>query len=388
MTVHLTLHALQTLPPSNINRDDLGTPKTAVYGGVPRARVSSQAWKRAMRIRFSASGLIPDEDLAVRTRHGIGLLTSALLERRADLDGDAAAEIAEKVFSFVTGVSADTASAHRKAAVRHAPATRETLFLGRRQIDRLAHLAADGADDISAFLKSKANATAVKEAAASKDAVDIALFGRMVATSDDLTVDAAVQVAHAIAVHRTTPETDYFSAVDDFATDKGAGMIGRREFLAPTLYRHAALTGPDLASNLADYAGAMSLQQVTDTFIRVFAESVPSGHITSYAHTTRPAVLIATVSGTPLNHVGAFEVPVETASGGHLPAAAATLAEHITVTNTAYGDPTACSWILTLQPQATKPLHATATPVQSLTELADAAAAELTHRTASIREAV
>ncbi|MFF2228332.1 type I-E CRISPR-associated protein Cas7/Cse4/CasC [Streptomyces globisporus] len=383
MSVHLVLHALQTLPPSNVNRDDLGNPKTAVYGGVPRARVSSQSWKRAMREHFTTAGLIPAQDLAVRTRHGISLLAAALHTLRPGLGEQEAATIAEKILIAATGASPDTAARRPDTA---APATREILFLGRRQVDRLAHLAAEATDDITAYLKTKANVTALKQAVMSKDAVDIALFGRMVAADQDLSLDAAVQVAHALAVHRTPVETDYFTAVDDFTTDSGASMIGRADFVAPTLYRHAVLTGPDLAANLTDYADAMTLEQVTAAFIRSFAEAVPSGKITSYAHTTRPTVLIATVTGTPVNHAEAFETPVATTEGGHLPAAAARLAQHIAATGTAYGDPTARSWLLSTQPQDTEPLNATATSVPTLTALADTAAAELALRTSAVRE--
>ncbi|MFC8016636.1 type I-E CRISPR-associated protein Cas7/Cse4/CasC [[Kitasatospora] papulosa] len=385
MSVHLVLHALQTLPPSNINRDDLGSPKTAVYGGVPRARVSSQSWKRAMRTHFTTASLVPAEDLAVRTRHGISLLAAPLCTLRPGLGDEEAAAIAEKVLVAATGASPDTTARRQETA---APATREILFLGRRQVDRLAHLAAEGADDITAYLKTKANITALKQAVMSKDAVDIALFGRMVAADQDLSLDAAVQVAHALAVHRTTVETDYFTAVDDFTSDSGASMIGRGEFVAPTLYRHAVLTGPDLAANLTDYADALTLQQVTAAFVRAFTETVPSGKITSHAHTTRPTALIATVTGTPFNHVGAFETPVATTEGGHLPAAAARLAEHITTTETAYGDPDARSWLLTTQPQATEPLNATAERLPTLTALADTASAELARRTSAVRESV
>ncbi|MEU8542990.1 type I-E CRISPR-associated protein Cas7/Cse4/CasC [Streptomyces sp. NPDC048717] len=382
MSVHLTLHALHTLPPSNINRDDLGNPKTATYGGVPRARVSSQSWKRAMRTHFTTAGLIPDQDLAVRTRQGISLLADALRPLRPGLDKETAAALAEKVLVAATGASPDTA--------RHpdtdAPATKEILFLGRRQIARLAHLAAEAADDITAYLKTKANVTALKQAVASKDAVDIALFGRMMAADQDLNIDAAVQVADALAVHRTTVETDFFTAVDDFTSDSGAGMIGRGDFVAPTLYRHAALTGPDLAANLTDLADAMTPQQVTAAFIRAFAEAIPAGKINSHAHTTRPTVLIATVTGKPINHIDAFETPIATAAGGHLATAAARLAEHITTAQTAYGDPDARSWFLTLAPQATEPLNATAERVPTLAALADTAAAELARRTNTARE--
>ncbi|MER8118973.1 type I-E CRISPR-associated protein Cas7/Cse4/CasC [Streptomyces sp. NPDC094031] len=383
MSVHLVLHALQTLPPSNVNRDDLGNPKTAVYGGVPRARVSSQSWKRAMREHFTTAGLIPAQDLAVRTRHGISLLAAALHTLRPGLGEEEAATIAEKILIAATGASPDTAARRPDTA---APATREILFLGCRQVDRLAHLAADAADDITAYLKTKANVTALKQAVMSKDAVDIALFGRMVAADQDLSLDAAVQVAHALAVHRTPVETDYFTAVDDFTTNSGAGMIGRADFVAPTLYRHAVLTGPDLAANLTDYADAMTLEQVTAAFVRSFAEAVPSGRINSHAHTTRPTVLIATVTGTPVNHAEAFETPVATTEGGYLPAAAARLAQHIAATGTAYGDPTARSWLLTTQPQDTEPLNATAEPLPTLRVLADTAAAELALRTNAVRE--
>ena len=47
------IHAIQSLPPSNVNRDDTGSPKTAIYGGVRRSRVSSQSWKRAIRQYFN-----------------------------------------------------------------------------------------------------------------------------------------------------------------------------------------------------------------------------------------------------------------------------------------------------------------------------------------------
>ncbi|MFB7836108.1 type I-E CRISPR-associated protein Cas7/Cse4/CasC [Streptomyces sp. NPDC056056] len=381
MSVHLELHALHSLPPSNPNRDDLGSPKTATYGGVPRARVSSQSWKRAMREHFATAGLIPADDLSARTRQGIGLLTDAVLKKRPEL-GDTAAEVAETVLNFATGATTDTAASRRKTTVAAAPATRETLFLGHRQITRLAELAAAGAEDIDAFLKTKENAAAARAAASSRDAIDIALFGRMIATGDNLTVDAAVQVAHALAVHRTPVETDFFSAVDDLTRDSGAGMIGRREFVSPTLYRYAVLTGPDLASNLAEYAGAMSHEKVTAAFVRAFAEAMPSGHITSYAHTTRPTALLATVTATtPLNLVGAFETPIETNGGGHLGPAAARLAVHLAHTNSAYGDPTAQTWLLTTDPTATAPLHDHATLITSLSEFTKTCAAELERRT-------
>ena len=66
--VYLDIHVIQSLPPSNVNRDDTGSPKTAVYGGVRRARVSSQSWKRAIRQYFLEECA---EDLGIRSSYGV-----------------------------------------------------------------------------------------------------------------------------------------------------------------------------------------------------------------------------------------------------------------------------------------------------------------------------
>lgn len=72
----LDISILQTLPPSNVNRDDTGSPKTAVYGGVRRARVSSQAWKRATRVAFK--DLLDTSELGMRTKRVVELLAERI----------------------------------------------------------------------------------------------------------------------------------------------------------------------------------------------------------------------------------------------------------------------------------------------------------------------
>ncbi|MFN8984843.1 MAG: type I-E CRISPR-associated protein Cas7/Cse4/CasC, partial [Burkholderiales bacterium] len=49
MSRFVQLHVLTSYPPSNLNRDDTGRPKTAVIGDCTRLRVSSQSLKRAWR---------------------------------------------------------------------------------------------------------------------------------------------------------------------------------------------------------------------------------------------------------------------------------------------------------------------------------------------------
>lgn len=202
------IHILQTVPPSNLNRDDTGSPKTAIYGGVRRARVSSQSWKRATRTDFEA--MLDRTDLGVRTRKVIELL-AAEISSLAPALRDRADELAVAVFKEIGIVT--------KAPRKEAPGEAGYLvFLSRRQIDSLARVAVAAADaeDVSKALKD-ANVKALVDR---DHSVDIALFGRMVADQADMNVDAAVQVAHAISVHPVETEFDYFTAVDDYVEEK------------------------------------------------------------------------------------------------------------------------------------------------------------------------
>lgn len=92
--VYIDLNVLQTVPSSNINRDDTGAPKTALYGGVTRSRVSSQSWKRAMRVSFKQSGV----DTGTRTKEAAKLLANKLMSLDSSLDEKAALDKTSEVF--------------------------------------------------------------------------------------------------------------------------------------------------------------------------------------------------------------------------------------------------------------------------------------------------
>ena len=68
MSLFAEFHLIQNFAPSNLNRDDTGAPKDAMFGGYRRARVSSQCFKRAVRTWLHQSGLIDAELLGTRTR--------------------------------------------------------------------------------------------------------------------------------------------------------------------------------------------------------------------------------------------------------------------------------------------------------------------------------
>lgn len=296
----LDMHVLQTVPPSNINRDDTGSPKTAIYGGVRRARVSSQAWKRATRDAFT--DLLDPSELGVRTKRVVELVTEEITRQDPSLT-DRAPELATEA---LTAAGIKIVSARKKEALDESG---YLLFLSRRQVANLADLAVTAAheagDGVLNISKTDAKARANRE-----HSVDVALFGRMVADLTDLNVDAAAQVAHALSVHDVTSEYDYFTAVDDHKKadteeDAGAGMIGTVEFNSSTLYRYATLDVDRLHDNLGQ--GKATCRAV-EAFARAFVTSMPTGKQNTFANRTLPdAVLIVIRDTQSINLVGAYE---------------------------------------------------------------------------------
>lgn len=303
--MYLDLYALQSVPPSNINRDDTGSPKTALYGGALRARVSSQAWKRAMREMFS--DLLPEGQLGVRTKFVVPLIADRIDAKREDL-ADRSIEFAKAVLD-ATGIK--SAETDRKGSDEGTLATGYLVFIANRELDDLADIAiswADGGvDPKKPDGKSKKD---VQSAFKGIQAVDIALFGRMLADASDLNADACSQVAHAISVNEISQEYDYFTAVDDCAADDnaGAGMLGTVSFNSSTLYRYATVNIDALMGQLES---AEAAARGVAAFVEAFVKSMPTGKQNTFANRTLPNVVVASLrDDQPINLVAAFERPV------------------------------------------------------------------------------
>lgn len=330
----IDIHVLQTVPPSNINRDDTGSPKTAVYGGVRRARVSSQAWKRATRVSFNKR-LDPSE-VGVRTRSVVELLAAEITEQRPDLESRSI-ELADATFKAI-GIKTKVPP---KAEIAE---SEYLLFLSRRQLHNLAAAAVTAAetDDVVKALKD----ADVKALADREHSIDVALFGRMVADQADINVDAAAQVAHAISVHPVETEFDYYTAVDDYQNEDetGAGMIGTIEFNSSTLYRYATVDVNRLAENLG--TGPV-VRRAVEAFLESFVRSMPTGKQNTFANRTLPeAVIVLVRESQPINLVGAFENPIrETATSGRTKLAADALRDEAKEIERAYGESPINAWV-------------------------------------------
>lgn len=294
--LYLDIHALQTLPPSNVNRDDTGSPKTAQFGGSIRARVSSQAWKKAMRDEFA--DLLPEEMVGSRTVHAVDLITNNIVS----IDPAISAEDARKEAAAAltaTGIKVDKDGK-----------TGYLLFVSPRQVEALAQLAVAAHQDGGKVDKAEARKVLNAKESPNNTAVDLALFGRMVADGPDLNVDAAASVAHAIGVGRADTEFDYFVGMDDLQPEEEAGatMIGTIEFLSSLLYRYATIDIPHLYENLGSNEVAV---QAVAAFLKAFITSMPRGKQTTFANRTLPAAVVVELRHTqPVSLVNAFEKPV------------------------------------------------------------------------------
>lgn len=341
---------LQSVPPSNLNRDDTGSPKTAMYGGTRRARVSSQAWKRATRLAFD--DVLDKVDLGTRTKRVVELIGERILVQQPEVGESRAQELAGLALA-AAGIKLTTP---RKSTAED-PLPDESgylLFLSSRQLDHVAALCieADATDDPKGHLKS----TEIKRALDAQHSVDLALFGRMVAEATDLNVDAACQVAHALSVHAVATEFDYFTAVDDHkdaddSENAGAGMIGTVEFNASTLFRYATIDVDALQRNLGN---ANATRRAVEAFVRAFTTSMPSGKQNTFANRTLPdAVIVSVRDSQSVNPVGAFENAIT--GTDRLSEASKNLAAYVTEIDTEFGTTPVNSWVVRLG-AATEPL--------------------------------
>ncbi|VEI03670.1 CRISPR-associated protein Cas7/Cse4/CasC, subtype I-E/ECOLI [Acidipropionibacterium jensenii] len=323
---YLDIHVLQSVPPSNVNRDDTGAPKSALYGGVRRARVSSQAWKKAVRNAFKE--ILPPDERGARTLRVVELIMNSLRDHHPEVPGDQRQDRALAVVKAL-GLKAEKRKKKDESGSEPIEQTQYLVFYSTRQIDRLA--------DLAAASDGKVSGRDAKAAADSDHGIEVALFGRMVADSKDLNVDSAVQVAHAISTHAVETESDYFTAVDDYKLDEddaGAGMIGNVEFNSSTLYRFATVDLTELEHNLGDPEMAAKAAMA---FAQGFILSMPSGKQNTFANNTFPdAVAVQLRQGRSSSFVGAFEDAVPNTGKGFVEASCSALATYATQSEKAF----------------------------------------------------
>jgi CRISPR system Cascade subunit CasC len=349
--MRLEVHILQNFAPSNLNRDDTGSPKDADFGGHRRARISSQCIKRSMRKYFQDQELLPEAALADRTKRLAKAVAELLVKKGR---AEPAATIAAQA-----GVNAFLAKSEAKDGDHKTP---YLLFLGQTEIARFADLVDKNWDAFStppaAEVPVEGKKTKGKKA---KDegpkapegfdkavlklldggkAADLALFGRMLADLPETNIDAACQVAHALSTNKIhTMEMDYYTAVDDLKPNDNAGadMIGTVEFNSACYYRYANLDLGQLDTNLQK--DAELLRKTVEAFLKASVHAIPTGKQNSFAAQNLPSLVMITVrQGPPMSLANAFVNPVRPTDKGDLVSnSIAALDEHYGAMQAMYG---------------------------------------------------
>ena len=331
MSTYVDIHVIQSLPPSCINRDDSGSPKSAVYGSVRRLRVSSQSWKRAVRLYFKNH--LNTSNLGTRTKHLAQIIATQIGEIDSGLS-ETALTLAIKAINAAADKNKKIIAVDNKGNFKKE--STPLFFASPEQVRRTAELVVTSQQTGKRLSKKE-----VQQTLSAQSGIDIALFGRMVASTPVLNVDAACQVAHAISTHAAENEYDFFTAVDDEKSrseeeDAGAGMMGTVEFSSATMYRYATVNIDMLRHNLGDGEAALRALEV---FIRGFCLSMPTGKQNTFANRTVPEAVVVTVrEDQPVSLVGAFEeaVPAD-AARGYVARSVEALARHAATIEDNYG---------------------------------------------------
>jgi CRISPR system Cascade subunit CasC len=298
----LEIHIIQSFAPSNLNRDDTNAPKDCEFGGVRRARISSQCIKRALRLHPTFAEAMKVQP-GIRTRWMNRMLVQALVSAGKDPEQ---AKVVSEAF----------ATQYCKMDKEH---TSVLLYVSKDEIGQIVAQLNARWDEIISSLKD--GKSPVVEAIAKEllrslkgrtSAPDIAMFGRMMAEKPDLNIDAACQVAHAISTHRVNMEMDFYTAADDLATsdETGAGMMGTTGFNSACFYRYARIDWQQLLSNLG---GDREIAcRAVEGFLRAAVAAVPTGKQNSFAAQNPPSLLLAVAreESQGWSLANAFEKPV------------------------------------------------------------------------------
>ncbi|WP_030826201.1 type I-E CRISPR-associated protein Cas7/Cse4/CasC [Streptomyces hygroscopicus] len=355
----IELHLLQSFPVSNLNRDDLGQPKTARFGGFTRARVSSQSLKRAARRLFTQNGL-QDSDMGIRTKRLRDGAAELLKDRGRNADQSVElcqAALAELGFkpNTSTGLTeyllfVGSAAQQELAdyceqrwddltkAVEEAKKKKEEAKKKNQKEKETASSRKAGPAKAAKVKPSKERLEAARRILDGSRAADIGLFGRMVADNTDFNVNGASQVAHALSTHAVVNEFDYYTALDDLRPDAepAADMIGTVDFNAACFYRYANLDLGQLEKNLEGDAELAA--RAARAWLLSFIHAVPSGKQNSMAARTVPHTLLGVVrEDGAWNLANAFLKPVSDVPD-LMAASTEFLVRHFQQTRSFYGD--------------------------------------------------
>jgi len=323
----IQIHMLQNYAPSNLNRDDTGSPKDAIFGGATRGRISSQCLKRSIRKSQTFADAFKDEGLlGERTKQLPKMIQDELEALKADKDAIAA------IVGRVPEIGRESKKKNKDQEVVNEPdeettsetdgeeiagETKQLIFIDRKTEARplaeklLAIFKKVGPKE---WAKLKIPEITKELDPSVPRSIDIAMFGRMTTSQAFKNVQASVQVAHALSANALKTEFDYYTAMDDNQPDSepGADMIGDVEFNSCTYYKYINVSWDGLLSNLGEENAAIARRAVP-ALLEAAATAHPSGKQNAFGAFNLPDFVLVEVSerNLPVSYVNAFVVPVK-----------------------------------------------------------------------------
>lgn len=314
------IHMIKNYPPTNLNRDDTGAPKTCMFGGTLRGRISSQCLKRSWRTSELFREAIGASRLGTRTRHLPQLVIDELRTRGVQ------EEYLEELLPKLSAFGNKEGRENKKGNY-----TTQMVFYAPQDIEAVADAVEKRLETCQTrkevkAIKGKELQDMVTGADVRPVTLDIALFGRMVTSDAFADVEAAMQVAPAISTNKVMVESDYFTAMDDLLKgdtmeESGSGMIGDIDYDSSCYYLYASLDTDALRENLknADDPDAL-VRKAIPALLRTIALTNPSGKQNSFAGHVLPSAILVECKQEkiPVSLVNAFVKPVQPGKTGDL----------------------------------------------------------------------
>ena len=276
MTTFIQLHLLTAYAPSNLNRDDLGRPKTAKMGNTDRLRISSQSLKRAWRTSDCFYQSLSDH-IGVRSRR-----FARDWVYKPMIDNGISEKIAKESAIKIAG---------QFGKLKNEKSPKDPLT--NLEIEQLVHIsnyeqqAIKQLVDLLISEKREPTDNEVKLLRKENSSIDIALFGRMLADSLAFNIEAACQVSHALGVSTVTIEDDFFTAVDDLNKNgdsdagSGSGHLGERGFASALFYTYVCISRDLLLENLN--SDEVLVEKTLKALTESAAKVAPTGMQNSFA---------------------------------------------------------------------------------------------------------
>ncbi len=322
----IQIHMLQNYAPSNLNRDDTGSPKDAVFGGFRRGRISSQCLKRSIRRSGVFNEAFAEQALLANRTLMLPKLVNEELAKMG-VDETARQEITKSLSQLGGGKASDEQK------------TRLLIFLADSEVKIVSEQLWALYQEVGSkkFEKLAIGDLEQAMAHATPRSVDVAMFGRMTTSPAFDDMAAAVQVAHALSTNALDREFDYFTAVDDLSGESGAGMIGDVEFNSSTYYKYFNIHWEQLVENLGNDAEVAT--QAVSALIEATALAQPSGKQNSFAAQNLPDFVLVEISdkNVPVSYANAFLQPADNFNGSLVHNSVKKLNEYATNLRTAYG---------------------------------------------------